>query len=391
MSGTFGAPHRASPPARPAAVLWVSALALVVFLVWSSFAVVAEMVRAPGEVVMADRSLIIQNLEGGIIAELGVTEGDIVQPGDLLVRLSDTQYRAAVDELARDIATLEVRRARLEAEIAGVPNFTLDPELEKLVPDIAASERALLVARLESEETTRSGLARLLADAEEQAELMGSLAARDLIAPIEALNARKAMNEARLRHDEAIVGVLRERAEVYSATLSQFAALRQTRAARQDQLNRTVIRADIAGIVNSVRLGAVGGVVGPGEEILQIVPLGDALYINAKVEPKDIARIRSGQEVTIKLSAYDFMIFGTLKGEVELVSADTFTDPQTQYPAPYYRVRARIDRENMSPRQAEIELRPGMQATVELHTGEKSVMHYLLKPLFRGAEAFSEP
>jgi len=137
----------------------------------------------------------------------------------------------------------------------------------------------------------------------------------------------------------------------------------------------------------------IGGVVRPGEEILQIIPLDEELFVEARVAPKDIANIRRGQEATIKLSAYDYTIYGTLKGVVDVISADTFRDERSRAPDgdPHYKVTLRVDMTEMNARQARVEMRPGMLATVELHTGEKTVLQYLLKPLYKSKEAFREP
>jgi adhesin transport system membrane fusion protein len=137
----------------------------------------------------------------------------------------------------------------------------------------------------------------------------------------------------------------------------------------------------------------IGGVVRPGEEILEIIPLDEELFVEARVAPEDIANIRHGQEATVKLSAYDYTIYGTLKGTVDFISADTFKDENSRDPEgdPHYKVTLKVDMSGLTPRQERIEIRPGMQAQVELHTGEKTVLQYLLKPLYKSQEAFREP
>ena len=147
------------------------------------------------------------------------------------------------------------------------------------------------------------------------------------------------------------------------------------------------------GVVNNLSVTTIGGVVRPGEEILEIIPLDEALHVEARVEPRDIANIRPGQEATIKLTAYDYTIYGTLKGRVDFISADTFKDERARDPDgnPHYKVTLRVDMGALTARQAGIEIRPGMQADVELHTGEKTVLQYLLKPLYKSQEALREP
>ena len=145
--------------------------------------------------------------------------------------------------------------------------------------------------------------------------------------------------------------------------------------------------------MNNLNVTTIGGVVRPGEQILQIIPLDEELFVEARVAPENIANVRPGQKATIKLSAYDYTIYGTLQGEVKLISADTFKDEKSRAADgdPHYKVTLRVDADNLTERQASIAIRPGMQASVELHTGSKTVMQYLMKPLYKSREAFHEP
>jgi adhesin transport system membrane fusion protein len=172
-----------------------------------------------------------------------------------------------------------------------------------------------------------------------------------------------------------------------------LSTLRQNLRASTDQLDRTLLRSPMRGIVNNLQVTTIGGVVRPGEEILQIIPLDEELFVEARVKPEDIAGVRRGQAATVKLSAYDYTIYGTLKGEVKLISADTFKDDRARDPDgdPHYKVTLAVDTENLTARQTALEIRPGMQASVELHTGSKTVLQYLLKPLYKSKEAFREP
>ena len=205
--------------------------------------------------------------------------------------------------------------------------------------------------------------------------------------------ARKVLADAQVKLDEILTHSELELANEYSDTLKELATLRQNLRAYQDQLNRTVLQSPMRGVVNNVSVTTIGGVVRPGEEILQIIPLDEELFVEARVKPENIANIRPGQEATIKLSAYDYTIFGTLKGRVDVISADTFKDERTRAEDgnAHYKVRVRVDMGGLTDKQARIEIRPGMQAQVELHTGEKTVLQYLLKPLYKSREAFREP
>lgn len=388
LAGQIGARLRG-----PSLTIWLCAATVWLFILWAAFARVDEIVRAEGEMISSSRPQIIQNLEGGILGALMVREGQVVEKGDVLARLRSTQFQSAVDDFTDQIAALEIRRLRLEAELAGAHDFDVSEALVRRSPDIVASERALLAARQGDLSARRAGAQRVLEQASKERTILEDLLAQKIVALIEVTRARKAEADARVRRDEIITQAELDRAQAYSDTLKELATLRQNLKAAQDQLTRTVLRSPMRGIVNGLNVTTIGGVVRPGEEILQIIPMGEELFVEARVKPEDIANIRRGQEATIKLSAYDYTIYGSLKGVVDVISADTFKDERARDPeaTAHYKVTLRVDRERLTARQARIEIRPGMQAEVELHTGAKTVMQYLLKPLYKSREAFREP
>jgi membrane fusion protein, adhesin transport system len=376
----------------PSLTIWMIGLAVVVFLVWASFAWLAEIVRAEGQVVSSSRPQIIQNLEGGILAELEVAEGDIVEPGQTLARLYGTQYQAAVDDLTDQIATLEARKLRLEAELDGQTDFLVTEDIAERVPDVVASERALLSARMSEQAARVAGAKAVLKQAEKERELLERMYEQEIAPLIEVTRARKSASDAEAQLSEARTMAELDRANTYSETQAQLASLRQRLKQAQDQLSRTVLVAPMRGVVNKLSLTTIGGVVRPGEEIMQIIPLDEELFVEAQVKPRDIAQIRLGQTATIKLSAYDYTIYGSLQAAVTFVSADTFKDERSRNPDgdPHYKVTLRVDRSHLTERQRALEIRPGMQATVELQTGGKTLLTYLTKPLYKANEAFRE-
>ena len=377
----------------PSLTIWLCAGTVWLFIIWAAYAWIPEIVRADGEVISSSRPQIIQNLEGGILADLNVVEGDVVSQGDILARLHDTKFQSSVDELRDQIAALEIRRRRLQAEMAGENEFSVKPEHLARSPDIVASEMALLRARQLDFSSRRQGAQRILEQAQAETELLENMLKKKVVALIEVTRARKVLADAQVKLDEILTHSELELANEYSDTLKELATLRQNLRASQDQLNRTVLQSPMRGVVNNVSVTTIGGVVRPGEEILQIIPLDEELFVEARVKPENIANIRPGQEATIKLSAYDYTIFGTLKGRVDVISADTFKDERTRAEDgnAHYKVRVRVDMGGLTDKQARIEIRPGMQAQVELHTGEKTVLQYLLKPLYKSREAFREP
>lgn len=376
----------------PSVVIWAIGAAFVVFVIWAALAWVDEIVRAQGEVVSSSRPQIIQNLEGGILAEMNVAEGDVVEPGQTLARLYGTQYQSMVDDLRDQIAALEIRRLRLEAEIAGEAGFDVPPLWADRVPDIVVSEGALLAARQMDFAGRKEGATAILKQATKEQDLMERMLEQEVAPLIEVTRARKSQSDAAANLSATITQAELERAKDYSDVQNELASLRQRLKIGEDQLDRTILMAPMRGVVNKVAVSTIGGVVRPGEEIMQIIPLGDELLVEARVAPRDIAEVRLGQEATVKLSAYDYTIYGSLKGRVQFVSADTFRDERSRAVDgdPHYKVTLAVDLSQLSDRQTGLEIRPGMQATVELQTGSKTILTYLMKPLYKSQDALRE-
>ncbi|WP_299419950.1 HlyD family type I secretion periplasmic adaptor subunit [uncultured Shimia sp.] len=367
------------------------AAAVGLFVIWSAFAWVDEIVRADGQVVSSSRSQSVQNLEGGILADLAVKQGDLVESGQILATLSDTRFRSAFDDLQDQIDALELRRLRLEAEIDGKFTFDVPDDLAKRAPRILASEKALIEARQTDIDSRREGAFTQLEQAQEELSNMERLYKKEFVALLEVNKAREKASEAEIRYMDILTQAELALAEEYSETLKEITSLRQEMRLAQDQLSRTVITAPMRGIVNNLAVTTIGGVVRPGEEIFEIIPLGEELFVEAQVRPENIANVEPGQDASIKLSAYDYTIYGSLKGKVDFISADTFEDERDPSAPPYYKVTVNVNADALTERQKAIEIRPGMRATVELHTGSKTVLRYLMKPLYKSKEAFREP
>lgn len=371
--------------------IWLVGATVLIFLLWAKFASLDEIVRANGELVSASRPQIIQNLEGGILAELLVSEGDIVQTGDVLARLRGTGFQTSVADLEAQILSTEIRRLRLEAEIGGAFDFSVPVAIAQRSPNIVASERALLNARQSDYSSKVEGARRFKTETARELALMEDMLKREIVALVETTKARKANADADIRYNEIVTGAELDRASAYSDTLQELAQLGQNLRMANDQLQRTVITSPMRGIVNSLGITTIGGVVRPGEEIAQITPLGDELFVEAQVKVQDIANVIPGQTATFKFSAYDYTIYGSLSGKVQFISADTFKDERRPDIPPHYKVTLEVDLANLDARQSRIAIRPGLQASVELHTGQKTVLQYLTKPLYRSREALHEP
>ena len=375
----------------PSLLIWLIGATVFIFLLWAKFAAIDEIVRAKGSIVSSSRPQIIQNLEGGILAELLVSEGDEVELGDVLARLRSTQFETSVDDLREQVIAAEIRRLRLEAEIGGMFSFSVTDAIAASSPEMVASERALLNARQSDYVGRTNGAQSIVTETQRELAVMEDLFEREIAALIEVSRARKSNSDALNHYNEIITQAELDRASEYSDVLSALASLRQDLRVAEDRLTRTTITSPMRGIVNNLGVTTIGGVIRPGEEIFQIIPLDDELFVQAEVSPSNIANVIPGQAATIKLSAYDYTIYGSLTGVVQLISADTFEDDRDPNAPPHYRVTLRVNTTNLGERQAQIEIRPGMQADVELHTGSKTVLQYLTKPLYRSQEALREP
>ena len=232
----------------------------------------------------------------------------------------------------------------------------------------------------------------MLDQATQERDLLEKMYKREVAPLIEVTRARKAYSDAENRLNAAVTTTEMERASEYSKTQNELASLRQKLELAQDQLRRTVLVAPMRGVVNKLSVTTIGGVVRSGEEILQIIPVDEELFIEAKVKPRDIASVREGQEAVIKLTAYDYTIYGSLKAKVTFISADTFKDERARTPDgdPHYKVTLQVDRSALTGRQQGLHIRPGMQADVELQTGGKTILTYLTKPLYKSGEALRE-
>ncbi|MEO0773765.1 MAG: HlyD family efflux transporter periplasmic adaptor subunit [Pseudomonadota bacterium] len=375
----------------PSWIIRLIGLALLIFLVWAGFAKVDEIVRADGQVVSSSRSQIIQNLEGGILARLDVRQGDLVEAGQVLATLQDTKFRTAVNDLQDQIDALEIKKHRLEAELEGAFDFTVPEELAARSPAILASERALLDARQTDFSSRRDGARAILKQAQSEYANMRKLYKEQIVAQLEVNRAKTSVSDAEIRYNEIGTQSELERAEEYSRTVQDLSSRRQELRLAQDQLARTVITSPMRGVVNSMAVTTIGGVIRPGEEIFEVIPLGEELFVEARVRPENIASVERGQQATIKLTAYDYTIYGTLQGEVDFVSADTFEDERDPRAEPFYKATIRVTTADLTDRQKSIEIRPGMRAQTELQTGSKTILQYLLKPLYKSREAFREP
>lgn len=387
-----------------AALIWASALLLLGFVAWAMIFRIDEVAKAHGEVIASSRVQIIQAVDGGVLSELGVKEGDRVTAGQVLARLDPTRLEAAAGEVDARIAGLQARIARLRAEATGQssPQFPARPNAA--LREQSAIERALFVQRRQGLQEDLSSLQTAVNLARKKLALVEELQRSGDVSAAELLNAQRELNDAQAR----LIGRRNKFLEDARADLTKaeddLGQTLQLMTGRRQQVHDTVFTAAGPGIVKNVRITTLGGVLRAGDEIMQIVPLDDTLIVEAKVSPADIARVNVGLPSTVRLDPFDYTIYGVVPGEVIYVSADTLKENTPRGEEIYYRVHVRLEnqKENKVGDQVDgqlvrsttgrqLDILPGMTAQLDIRTGERTVMDYLLKPLRKTlSESFQE-
>lgn len=385
-------PHLELPGTRRNRItIWLISACFVALGVWSSQAVLDEVVRGPGKIVPSSRTQVIQSLEGGILAEVMASEGEIVPAGAVLARLDDTKFEGSLNELEGQIAALQAKLHRLERELALAETLALPPDIIAHDDSVAQSERQLFQARRAEYESSTTAFENSLVLHQEEVTMLTEMSEQNLVPRLELVKAEKQLFQMRADQDAYQANYMLTRSEEFTEALTELKQLEANLEIRRDQLTRTSLVAPVRGIVNKVEITTIGGVVAPGDHILELTPLDDELRVEARVSPKDIAFVTPNMRATVKLTAYDYTIYGSFPGEVIHISADTFEDETSRDSQPYYKVLIAVEAAALEKNGEVIEIRPGMLAEAELNVGDKTVLQYLLKPLFKTSEAFREP
>ena len=376
---------------RPRGPGWTLVLLLALLaagLAWAGLSRVEEITEGEGRVVPSSREQIIQSLEGGILQEMRVREGDVVAAGQPLLRIDPTKADSSLKEGVSKRLALQATAARLAAESRGTPLvFPAEVALDR---SIVKNETQTFVARRRAVEESTGTLRRSRELLSREIAMIEPLVARGLVAEVELLRMRRQANDLELQIDERLNKYRTEAAGELTRVESELAQVTGVLTARQDLVDRTVIRAPLRGTVKNVRVTTIGGVIQPGQDIMEIVPLEDQLLVEARIPPSEVAFLRPGLAAKVKLTAYDYTSYGGLDGRVEFISADTLRDERKPGEENYYRVLVRTDKSVLVAGGKSLPIIPGMTATVEIRTGEKSVLDYLLKPVLRSREALRE-
>ena len=406
-------------PLRARMLLRAVALVFGLALLWSMIAQLDEVTRGEGKVIPSKQIQVLQSVDGGIVSEILVQEGQVVQPDQLLVKIDETRFVSSVKENRVQYLGLLAKAARLKAMSDGKP-FVPPPEVQKEAPQVVAQEFQLYSAkRAEMDAAVSIARQQLAQRHQEQNESQarraqatqgyeltskelavtkpliqsGAVSEVDLLrlerdvaryrgerdmAAAQITRVQAAIHEAQRKIEEVELNFRNDAGKELSETMAKINGLAEGSVALSDKVKQSSLRAQVKGTVKRLLVNTVGGVVQPGKDIIEIVPLEDALLLEARVQPRDIAFLRPGQPAVVKFTAYDFSVYGGLEGTVEHIGADTVTDEKGNA---YYVVRVKTIKNGFG--DANLPIIPGMVAEVDILTGKKSVLAYLLKPVLR--------
>lgn len=373
---------------RSSRVVWVVAGGLLLFFVWAALAQLDEVSTGSGRVVPSLREQTIQSLEGGILSKLMVQQNDIVERNEVLAQLDPTRSASEVEESSAKYRAALARAARLEAEV-NQTKLTFPSELDDF-PGLKAAETRLFNTRRESLAQSIALVNRSIGLISEEVRIAQSLVEVGAASNVEVLRLQQKQSDLDLKKSELRSEYMVQAREELAQTREEMESLSPVVRGRSFSLKSLTLRSPVKGIVKSIDVSTIGGVVAPGGQIMEIIPLDDRLLIEARISPRDIAFIHPGQAATVKITAYDYAIYGGLEGEVTTISPDTIQD-EVDPEVYYYRVFVRTQSDKLKDKAGkEFAIVPGMIATVDIHTGSKSVLQYLVKPFNRAREALRE-
>lgn len=373
---------------RSSLVAWSLFALLAVFIAWASLFHLDEVTTGSGKVIPSSHEQVIQSLEGGIIHSLMVREGDIVERGQQLAQLDRTKTESSVLESESRLNAALATAARLKAEVNDT-ELAFPEELDDDV-ELVKQETALYQSRRESLEKGLAGLRQGAELVQRELSLTRPLVTQGAASKVEVLRLERQKNELENKITEMKNQYyVRAREELAKAN-AEIEAQRSVMKGREDSLTRLTFNAPVRGIVKDIDVTTVGGVIPPNGKLMSLVPLDDQMVVEAKISPRDVAFIHPGQKALVKITAYDYSIYGGLEGEVTMISPDTLQD-EVKRDVYYYRVYIRTDSNHLTNKQGqEFPVFPGMIATVDIKTGSKTILDYLLKPLNKAKEALRE-
>ncbi|WP_396435209.1 HlyD family efflux transporter periplasmic adaptor subunit [Limnohabitans sp.] len=360
--------------------LWVAIVCVVILTIWASMAEIDQVKRAQGQVIASDRTQVIQAVDGGVLRELFVQEGQQVQAGQLLASFEKTRVQAALDDTQGKVMALRITLARLRAEVYGTP-LAFSPEMKAYVP-LIENQTNLYNRRKTAFTEDIKALRKVHAVLLEENAMIRQLESTGDVSQADILRSRRQIAdiEAQIttRHNKFFQDAQAEMTKAQEDLNAQSEALND----RTQLLEQTDMNAPSYGLVKNIRVTTLGGVVRAGDIVMELLPTQSGLVLEAKVYPADIAFVTVGQSANVKLDAFDSSIYGGFKGEVVYVSPDTLIEETQRGPQPYYRVHVKIGEKDFGGDQSQrMEVRPGMTAQVDLVVGERSILSYLVNPV----------
>ncbi len=411
----------AQSPRGGRAILWVVLVLFVLFIVWASISEIEEATRGDGKVVPSSQIQVVQNLEGGILSEILVNVGSLVKKGQLLLRIDETRFSSSFQQNRGKYLSYKAKAARLLAEANDTP-FEVPQEVTAEKPEIGAREQELFESRkrefqssvaIQQEQINQrqrelgelnsklAELTRTYAFLVRELEMTKPLVGEGAVSEVDVLHlerqasqmqgeiatikqtipkAQSRYQEGQLELKEVKLAFFNKAKSELNQILSELEEVSASAVALEDRLKRTSVRSPVNGTINRLLVSTVGGVIQPGMDLIEIVPLEDTLLIEARIKPADIAFLRPNQEAMVKLTAYDYSIYGGLEANLEHISADSIMDDKGNS---YYPVRLRTKKSYLGPESDPLPIIPGMVASVDILTGKKTILSYLLKPVLR--------
>ena len=374
-------------------VLYLMLAAVAAAFAWAAQTRVDEITKADARVVPDGREQVIASLEGGILREMRVREGMQVNEGDELAQLDPTRAEAQQSESEAKRLALTATLARLAAESRGEElKFPKDVQ-EATV--IRQSETEAFDARrralMDAVSTNQRSVDLLM----REVRLAESMSAKGLMSDVEVYRLRRQVNDLQMQSRERVNRFRQEASTDMVRVKTELAQLEEQKVVRDDTLRRTVLTSPVKGLVKTIKVATIGGVVPAGGTIMEIVPMGPKILVEARVKPADIGFVRVGQPAVVKLSAYEYTVYGGLQGKIVSISPDAIgdLDKSASVEGSYYRAIVRVDREgreNLKAKGKPLPVIPGMTGSAEVHTGERSVLSFLLRPMLKSREAFRE-
>lgn len=373
---------------RSSLLVWMIFLLLAGFLVWAKYFSLDEVSTGGGKVIPSSREQVVQSLEGGIIYDLRVREGDIVERGQLLAELDRTKTQSSVQESASRLRAALARAARLEAEVNDrTIKFPGEVINEK---ELVKTETELYISRKTSLDQGLIGLQQGISLVRQQLNMTEPLVKQGAASGVEVLRLKTQLNDLNNKITDLKSQYYVRAREELNRTNEEVEALRSVMRGREDSLTRLKMYSPVRGIVKNIEVTTVGGVIPPNGKLLTLVPMNDDMLIEARISPRDVAFIHPGQPALVKITAYDYAIFGGLPGEVTMISPDSIQD-DVKRDIYYYRVYIRTKTNYLENKQKQrFPIFPGMVATVDIKTGSRTVLDYLIKPLNKVNEALRE-